>query len=680
MSKKLTSVILAITILAFSVLSFASCGDNKSSGNNSGTSSSDTNAGKTTGKYNLTTNIKDGTILHCFCWDFNTISNSLEEIAAAGFSTIQTSPINECLEGENGGMQLYGDGKWYYHFQPTDYKIGNYQLGTRDEFKAMCQKADKLGIKVIVDVVPNHTTPTTNAINENLLNAVGGIDILYHKNNDKDISNWGDRLQCTTYKMGGLPDINTENRKFQDYFIAYLNDCIECGADGFRYDAAKHIGLPDDPTETKGVKNNFWTRVTTEITDAKRIFNYGEVLQGDNDRIADYIKKIGACTASSLGGAIRNAVTSNDLFSSRFENMFVGSSTNCVTWVESHDNYINDGNWAQMSDRQVILGYAILAARGNGTPLFFDRPYGNDTENQWGTMNYIGTSGDMFYKDSSVVEVNFFRNAMVGEKETFYNPEDDDSAVEICRGKKGAVIVNTAGKLKLNMETDLADGTYIDRVDNKTEYIVKKGKITCKTAIPENTVVVLYNDGYVEHDKSATVKVSDDTSIIFSGKSVSVRLESKNAKKATYQIGSGKEKEYKSGDKITLKANDAKDGVITLTLRGENEKGTKSYMKYCFTNPEIMYEGKGVKKGDTITFTKPDGWRDVINVYIYFGDKSEMAWPGYEMTKSSGNTYTYKIKDDWDMAYVIFNDGEQQYPGQGEQGLDLEPDGKYSVP
>ena len=83
-------------------------------------------------------------ILHAWSWSFNTIRQHLPEIKQAGFTIVQTSPINECYVGDNGGRQLFGNGKWYYHYQPTDWTIGNYQLGTRDEFKAMCDEANRL--------------------------------------------------------------------------------------------------------------------------------------------------------------------------------------------------------------------------------------------------------------------------------------------------------------------------------------------------------------------------------------------------------------------------------------------------------------------------------------------------------------------------------------------------------
>ena len=87
-------------------------------------------------------------ILHAWTWSFNTIREHLPEIKQAGYTIVQTSPINECYVGDNGGRQLFGKGKWYFHYQPTDWTIGNYQLGTRDEFKAMCDEATRLGIRI----------------------------------------------------------------------------------------------------------------------------------------------------------------------------------------------------------------------------------------------------------------------------------------------------------------------------------------------------------------------------------------------------------------------------------------------------------------------------------------------------------------------------------------------------
>lgn len=669
--KKVLSIAIAV-LISLSAFCFSSCSDSKNKTADAGTD------------YNLTKNIKDGVILQCFSWDFKTIENSLEDIAAAGYSAVQTSPINECLKGENGGMSLYseGDGKWYYHYQPTDFTIGNYQLGTRDEFKSMCKKAHKLGIKVVVDVIANHTTPNLTAINKNLIDAVGGMGNLFHANNNKgDITDYGNRLECTTYKMGGLPDINTENKAFQDYFIKYINDCIDCGADGFRYDTAKHIGLPDDPKDPKSKKNNFWDRVTTEIHKAKSTFLYGEVLQGNGDRIEDYIKKIGACAASAYGGTVRNSIMTNNLDGENLSDLRVGDNESCVTWVESHDNYINDGNFASMGDEDVLTGWAVIAARGKGTPLFFDRPYGSKMDDQWGSMNRIGASGDMFYKDKRVAALNFFRNAMVGEKEKFINPDDDTTALEICRGKKGAVIINTKNDLDVNFKTDLADGTYTDRIDGKTEYEVKDGKITSKKAIPEYSIVVLYNDGYENYAAPASVKVDDKTKFTYDKDTLSVKLEVKNAASSNYSINDKKEVAYKNGDKVTIKAKDAVDGVVTLTLKAKSSAGMNTYMKYYFTNEKTTGKTSGevVKKGSKVTFIKPESWGSNLNAYIYSGDDKEAIWPGAEMKKISKDKYEYKTIGDWQNAYIIFNDGENQFPGQNEQGFPLEAGKEYSV-
>ncbi len=642
------------------------------------TQNDDSNATTKSVDFKTAEKVADGTILQAFSWDFNTIKASMADIAAAGFSAVQTSPINECLEGEDGGMELYGNGKWYYHYQPTDFKIGNYQLGTRDEFKAMCEEADKYGIKVIVDIIANHTTPQLDAISEDLIEAGGGsFETLYHEGNANDLTDFSNRLHCTTYKMGGLPDINTERPSYQDYFIEYLNDCIACGADGFRHDTAKHIGLPDDPKEDDGFENNFWERVTTEMTNAEDMFVYGEVLQGSNDRIADYIKEIGRTTSSSYGGKIRSALMNNMVDTSMVTEYWIGGADpNVVTWVESHDNYINDGTSAQLTNEQVMLGWAIITARKDGTPLFFSRPYHCSMENTWG-MNRIGAQGDDMYKDKRVSAVNFFRTAMIGEEENLVNPNIESTALMIERGEKGVVIVNTTGELTVDFETNLADGKYIDRVDGKTEYVVKGGKITCETPIAEQTIVVLYNEGYTNYAECANAGVADDTRFAFDGESQEVTLTAENCKEATYSINGGKETKFVDGDKITVKFAEG-EKVAVVELRGENEQGIKTYERVEFSYKREYEIGVGTK----VYFEKPEEWGDEIYAYVYNNEDYEnYGWPGVEMTKESDGKYSYTFDEVWRTPFIIFNDGDysdsSQYPSG--QGLEVEDNKTYTV-
>lgn len=621
--------------------------------------------------------ITNGAILHTWCWSFKTITESMADIADAGYTAIQTSPINECVVGGDGGMQLNGEGKWYYHYQPTDWTIGNYQLGTRDEFKEMCGKAHEYGLKVIVDVVPNHTTSSIDEVSQNLIAAAGGIDNLYHENGLTEIEDYNDRLQCTTGQMGGLPGVNTENKAFQDYFIAYLNDCIACGADGFRYDTAKHIGLPDDPTDPKAESNNFWERVTTEITNADNIFNYGEVLQDGSERIEDYQKAIGATTASAYGKAVREAVKTGNLTAGDLTSLMINvDNPTAVTWVESHDNYCNDGSYAELTNKQAILAWAIVCSRASGTPLFFDRPYESSVSNMWGSMNRIGAAGDPFYKDKTVAAVNYFRNAMAGESEKFINPPDANYVLITERGSKGAVIVN-AGKYSynLNMQVDLADGTYVNRADGKTEYTVSGGILT--GTILSGAVAVLYNDGYKAVPEKPEIS-AEAKSFIVSDSAVSVTLHCKNADEAVYSVDGGAAAEYNDGDKIEVGENAEAGTSITVKLTAKNSNG-ETTMTYYFT----VQGSRSVEAGTKIFFKKPDNWKDKIYAYVYdesTGTVRQAApWPGVECVSEGDSLYSYTFDEDWSNVLVIFTDGSSQFPKAMEPGMVVVPDMIYSA-
>ncbi len=444
--------------------------------------------------------IQNGAILHAWCWSFKTIEENMDKIAAAGFSAVQTSPANTCLVGDYGRMEIYSEdlnGKWYYHYQPTDWKIGNYQLGTREDFISMNKKAEEYGVGVIVDVLPNHTTPRIKEISKDLIDAVGGIEKLYHKNNDHGIRSYEDRLECTTAQMGGLPDVNTENPDFQAYYMKYVNDLIDCGADGFRYDTAKHIGLPDDPKDPYAKVNNFWPiflgkeSVKGEFMhkNSDELFIYGEVLQGGNSR-EDAYGKIMPVTASNYGSIVRSALASSKFSAKGLKNwQHPAAPKNIVTWVESHDTYANHGESAHLTNAQLRMGWALIAARSGGTPLFFSRPQGKEAT-QFPGDSKIGDIGNDEFMNPEVVAVNKFRAAMVGEPEELVNNGKDTSVLGIKRGEKGIVLINSNKKTsKIEIPVSFADGSYIDKANGK-KFSVENGIL--KGKMNKESVCVIY--------------------------------------------------------------------------------------------------------------------------------------------------------------------------------------------
>lgn len=666
--KQLIASILMLALAASPAALFSGCKGGTTDLNSNPTSTTASTADTTPVNvdFGLKEKIEDGVILHAWSWSFNTIKESMADIAAAGYSTIQTSPANEVIVGGDGGMQLMGKGKWYFQYQPTDWKIGNYQVGTEEDFKAMCQEADRYGIKIIVDVVPNHTSADKSAVSENLINSVGGADKLYHKNESKNISSYADRLQCTTYSLSGLHDVNTENPAFQEYFIKYLNQLIADGADGFRYDTAKHIGLPDDPKEDDSYENNFWEQVTTKIDKADSIFNYGEVLQGDNERIADYVTAIGHTTASGYGAVIRSSLKTGRFKAKDMSDMLLKGSTKGVTWVESHDNYTGDGTYS-ITDEQIIRGWAVIAANGDGTPLFFDRPYGSSPDSQWGTMNRIGAAGSDIYKDSTVVALNRFRNAMAGEATEMTNPDEEakEKLLLICRGTKGAVIVNGSDKATvLNIKSTLGDGTYTDRTGKNGDFTVTGGTISGSVAA--GGVAVLYNDGYTDPVVMPKITI-DNTLFNCGGDTVSVNAHVKDAQESTYSVNGGAATNFADGESINVALSGE---TTTLTLSAKGSNGLTSNMTYYFNKVETT------SKGTEIKFDKPSSWGEDVYIYIYDETKSPVEtndeWPGKKMTKGEGSTYTYALEQDWSAALVIFSDGNNQYPAAMEPGASLE--------
>lgn len=427
------------------------------------------------------------TILHAWSWNFPTIADNMKRIADAGFSMVQTSPVQNCYSPEGSGKKIFDEnvteGNWYYYYQPTDWKIGNPIVGSREEMKAMMDSAAKYGVKVIVDVLPNHTAFDIDAVSEDFYKAVGGRDKMFHSNGLQPVEDYNNRLQCTLWGSGGLPDVNTENPAFQKYYMQFVNDLLSLGVRGFRYDTAKHIGVHSDPVDSaKGVKvNDFWDVATgrKSVGGVKlavpydSLFVYGEVLQDKNVPEKEYAEYFGQ-TASGYGHLLREMLDKGSAKGLDIVNWHHEAAPEYLTsWVESHDTYANAHESAHLTDEQIRAAWAFLTARQNGVPLFFSRPMGSTRSNYYGD-NILGARGNDEFFHPEVAAVNKFRSRMNGEPEDI-RISDNGQVLLVNRGKKGAAVVNINKSANfVNLPTGLPDGTYRDIVYGK-EFKVKKG-------------------------------------------------------------------------------------------------------------------------------------------------------------------------------------------------------------
>lgn len=611
---------------------------------------------------NQQVSMKDGTVLHAWCWSFNAIKENMAAIKEAGYTSVQTSPINAVVVG-NGGDKKFTN-QWYYHYQPTAYTIGNYQLGTEAEFIEMNRVAEQYGIKIIVDAVLNHTTSDYSKVSseiKSINNWTHGAD---------RISNWNSREEVTQKSLLGLWELNTQNPEVQQYLLKFLKNAVSDGADGFRYDAAKHIELPGEyPNQ---YASNFWNVILNNGSE----FQYGEVLQDNISRDADYANLM-SITASQYGHSIREILRNRNANAGNLGNYRAGvDPSKLVLWVESHDTYANgntdsESESAWMSDEDLKLGWAMITARAKGTPLFFSRPVGGGKGVRFPEQTKIGDAGSNLYKDPTIVAVNKFHNAMVGQSEYIRNPNGDTNVAMIERGTQGAVIANLSDSEKsLNTETKLANGTYKDQISGKI-YTVSNGRLS--GSIARRSVLVLTKGESFDDLASLSVQGYKEGIHTFLKDTLNLTLQTSNTSEATYSVNNGAPIKFENGKVITIGSQVQFGETVTVTLSAKNAKGETVQSVYRFTKEDP-------NANTTIRFENPDKWTDVF-VYMYNakGEKLLGAWPGTKMEKDGTGllAITLPISYETDGVKVLFSNNKgAQYPQS--LGFEFKSGGTYS--
>ena len=88
--------------------------------------------------YGLPADIQQGNILHCFNWPINTVKAELPNIAAAGFGSVQLSPLQR--------PDVKGGYAWHDLYRPYDLAFKASQgMGSEQDLKSLCDEAAKYG-------------------------------------------------------------------------------------------------------------------------------------------------------------------------------------------------------------------------------------------------------------------------------------------------------------------------------------------------------------------------------------------------------------------------------------------------------------------------------------------------------------------------------------------------------
>jgi alpha-glucosidase len=192
--------------------------------------------------------------------DLKGVESRLDSLQALGIDAIWFSPFFKSPQKDAG-------------YDVSDYKTIDPLFGTNEDFYKLLAKAKSLGIRIIVDLVPNHSSDQHELFQAALKAAPGSPERDMYmfrdgkgENGELPPNNWesvfgGQAWTRITESDGTLgqwylhifdssqPDFNWENPRVREFFEDVLRFWLDKGVAGFRIDVAhglvKAAGLPD---------------------------------------------------------------------------------------------------------------------------------------------------------------------------------------------------------------------------------------------------------------------------------------------------------------------------------------------------------------------------------------------------------------------------------------------------
>lgn len=212
--------------------------------------------------------------------DLNGITSKLKYLQELGVDVIWLSPIYASPMKDMG-------------YDISDYKAINRDMGTMEDWENLVAKAHELGIKVVMDLVVNHTSDQHAWFQESKRDGEKRDWYVWKpKLEGREPNNWGAIFggSCWEWdeKSGeyylhvfdvSQPDLNWENPAVREAVWDIMRFWLEKGCDGFRMDVinciSKEPGFPNVP-----------------ITDLNKEFQYGLLYRFNGPKVQEYLTEM----------------------------------------------------------------------------------------------------------------------------------------------------------------------------------------------------------------------------------------------------------------------------------------------------------------------------------------------------------------------------------------------------
>ena len=274
--------------------------------------------------------------------DLKGINDNLNYLIDLGYTAIWLNPILE-----NNMIKSS-----YHGYSTTDYYKVDPRFGSNEEFKNLTKKADKMGVKMVMDIIPNHSgsehwfvkdPPFSNWLNFN--NSYSQTTHRRQTVQDIHASEYDKKHFSDGWFVETMPDLNQKNKFMSTYLIQNAIWWIEySGIKGYRVDTYPYSDKNFMSDWTYEIMNEYpnFNIVGEEWSDTPIITSYWQAGKTNHDGYISYLPSLMDFPLQiSFSEALNDEITWGKGFVKPYRTIaydfLYGDPYNLVVFPDNHD-------------------------------------------------------------------------------------------------------------------------------------------------------------------------------------------------------------------------------------------------------------------------------------------------------------------------------------------------------